>query len=53
MAQSATKRSVGRPREVDEEAAREAAMEAFWRKGYEATSMADLCTCTGLHKGSL
>ena len=28
-------------------------MEAFWRKGYEATSLADLCACTGLHKGSL
>ena len=28
-------------------------MDAFWAKGYEATSMADLCTCTGLHKGSL
>ncbi len=28
-------------------------MEAFWRNGYEATSVADLCTCTGLHKGSL
>ena len=28
-------------------------MVAFWAKGYEATSMADLCTCTGLHKGSL
>jgi TetR/AcrR family transcriptional repressor of nem operon len=28
-------------------------MEAFWAKGFEATSMADLCTCTGLHKGSL
>jgi len=53
MAQSATKRSVGRPREFDEEAALEAAMGAFWEKGYEATSMADLCTCTGLHKGSL
>jgi TetR/AcrR family transcriptional repressor of nem operon len=53
MRQSATKRSVGRPREFDEEAALEAAMDAFWQKGYEATSMADLCTCTGLHKGSL
>jgi len=53
MAQSATKRSVGRPREFDEEAALEAAMDAFWEKGFEATSMADLCTCTGLHKGSL
>ena len=28
-------------------------MGAFWSKGYEATSMADLCCCTGLHKGSL
>ena len=28
-------------------------MDAFWGKGYEATSMADLCCCTGLHKGSL
>jgi len=28
-------------------------MDAFWTKGYEATSMADLCDCTGLHKGSL
>jgi len=53
MAQSATKRSVGRPREFDEEAALECAMGAFWQKGYEATSLADLCTCTGLHKGSL
>ena len=53
MAQSGTKRSVGRPREFDEEAALEAAMEAFWQKGYESTSLADLCTCTGLHKGSL
>ena len=28
-------------------------MDAFWAKGYEATSMADLCSCTGLHKGSI
>ena len=28
-------------------------MDAFWRKGYEATSLSELCTCTGLHKGSL
>ncbi|MCK5325371.1 MAG: TetR/AcrR family transcriptional regulator [Woeseiaceae bacterium] len=53
MAQPETKRSVGRPREFDEEAALEAAMDAFWQKGYEATSLTDLCTCTGLHKGSL
>lgn len=28
-------------------------MEEFWKKGYEATSLSDLCSCTGLHKGSL
>ena len=53
MAPKATSRSVGRPREFNEVAALEAAMDAFWAKGFEATSMADLCTCTGLHKGSL
>jgi TetR/AcrR family transcriptional repressor of nem operon len=53
MAHKSTSRNVGRPREFDEEAALKAAMEAFWTKGYEATSMADLCNCTGLHKGSL
>ena len=53
MVQAGKKRAVGRPREFDEEAALEAAMDAFWQKGYESTSMADLCNCTGLHKGSL
>ncbi len=53
MVLKSTSRSVGRPREFDEEAALEAAMDAFWSKGFEATSMADLCSCTGLHKGSL
>jgi len=28
-------------------------MQAFWAKGYEATSLADLMSATGLHKGSL
>ena len=28
-------------------------MDAFQTKGYEATSLADLCEATGLHKGSL
>lgn len=28
-------------------------MEAFWNRGYEATSMAELCRLTGLNKGSL
>lgn len=53
MAGTSATRSVGRPREFDEDAVLDAAMDAFWSKGYEATSMADLCNCTGLHKGSL
>ncbi len=44
---------VGRPREFDIDIALDAAMQQFWRKGYEATSMADLMAATGLHKGSI
>ena len=44
---------VGRPREFDVDKALDAAMQAFWAKGYEATSMADLMAATGLHKGSI
>jgi TetR/AcrR family transcriptional repressor of nem operon len=44
---------VGRPREFDPDTVLEAAMRAFWAKGYEATSLADLMAVTGLHKGSL
>lgn len=53
MAGTRDQKSVGRPREFDEEAVLTAAMDAFWRQGYEATSLSDLCACTGLHKGSL
>ena len=31
----------------------EKAMRAFWARGYEATSMQDLVTCTGINRGSL
>ena len=53
MVKTLTGRPVGRPREFDEETVLAAAMEAFWRKGYEATSLADLTKCTGLNKASL
>lgn len=42
-----------RPREFDTDTVLEAAMKAFWNRGYEATSMADLMEVTGLQKGSL
>lgn len=53
MAGVSEHRPVGRPREFDEATVLEAAMEAFWRHGYEATSLVDLCEATGLNKGSL
>lgn len=43
----------GRPRKAEPEIALAAAMNAFWAKGYEATSMTDLTEATGLHKASL
>ncbi|WP_410635704.1 TetR/AcrR family transcriptional regulator [Amycolatopsis sp. cmx-4-83] len=44
---------MARPREFDESAAVERAMEAFWEHGYEATSTQDLCTATGLGRSSV
>jgi TetR/AcrR family transcriptional repressor of nem operon len=44
---------IGRPREFDEDDAVRAAMQAFRRRGYHATSLTDLTEATGLHRGSL
>lgn len=44
---------IGRPREFDREAALEAAMFLFWRKGFAATSMNDLCDAMGVRSPSL
>ncbi|MBL4660805.1 MAG: TetR/AcrR family transcriptional regulator [Alcanivoracaceae bacterium] len=45
--------NIGRPRKLSREAILEIAMDVFWEKGYEATSIADILSATGLHKGSL
>jgi AcrR family transcriptional regulator len=44
---------IGRPREFDRDAALEAAMFQFWRKGFAATSMNDLCDAMDVRSPSL
>lgn len=44
---------IGRPRGFDRDAALEAAMLLFWRKGFAATSMNDLCDAMGISSPSL
>ena len=44
---------MARPREFDADTALERAMQAFWAKGFKATSLDDLCAATRLSRSSL
>jgi len=40
-------------KQFDKDEVLDKAMQAFWNRGYEATSMQDLVDCTGINRGSL
>jgi TetR/AcrR family transcriptional repressor of nem operon len=44
---------MARPRQFEVDGARERFLQTFWTKGYEATTVDDLCQASGLSKSSL
>ncbi|MBQ7618032.1 MAG: TetR/AcrR family transcriptional regulator, partial [Desulfovibrio sp.] len=50
---SAPKPAKGRPRSFDHDQALQKALRLFWEKGYETTSVAELCLAMGINPPSL
>lgn len=53
MATTTLPRSKGRPRSFDRAQALNRALEVFWQRGYEPTTMAELCAAMGINPPSL
>ena len=45
--------TAGRPKDFDETAVLDKAIDIFWKKGYEATSLEELLAAMGMGKGSM
>jgi TetR/AcrR family transcriptional regulator, transcriptional repressor for nem operon len=50
---AAKEATMSRPKAYDETALLDRAMETFWTRGYDGTSIEDLVACTGVNRASL